>query len=225
LFLREDDAGVDLGRCAVVVTSPSIDKLREHYSTYLRYSFLAALIIHFLIFYFTPAFEFKPYVFEFEEPMEPIKLADEIKIEEPPPPVKHPPVEIEPAAESDIVSEPVIPANVIYNGDIFSDPAQSSIVAPGSFHGFDEAPVLIRSVNPIYPELARQAGIEGTVLLLVLVGKDGRPLEVSVLRSDVTSSMEKAAILAAEKFKFTPARQNTVPVQARISVPVVFTLR
>jgi protein TonB len=209
----------------MVATSFSFNKLREHYSSCLRYSLLAALFIHFLIFYFTPAFEFKPYVFEFEARVNPIKLADEIKIEDPPPPVKHPPVEIEPAAEGEIISEPVIPANVLYDGDIFRDPIQSSAVTTQNFYGFDEPPSLVRFANPFYPELARQAGIEGTVLLSVLVGKEGSVLEVSVLKSDVPSSMENAAILAARKFKFTPARQNTVPVQARISVPVVFTLK
>ncbi|MCK4350977.1 MAG: energy transducer TonB [Candidatus Krumholzibacteria bacterium] len=209
----------------MVATSFSFDKLREHYSSCLLYSLLAALFIHFLIFYFTPAFEFKPYVFEFEARVNPIKLADEIKIEDPPPPVKHPPVEIEPAAEGEIISEPEIPANVLYHGDIFRDPIQSSAVTTQNFYGFDEPPALVKFANPFYPELARQAGIEGTVLLSVLVGKEGSVLEVSVLKSDVPSSMEKAAILAARKFKFTPARQNTVPVQARISVPVVFTLK
>ncbi len=42
------------------------------------------------------------------------------------------------------------------------------------FYAFDEPPVLIRYVSPKYPDLARQAGIEGTVLLSVLVGEDGK---------------------------------------------------
>ena len=208
----------------MVVTSYRMDSLREHYSTYLRNSLLAALIIHFLIFYFTPAFEFKPYVFEFEKPPPPIELMDEIEIVEPPPSIEHPLVEIEPAAEGEIISEPVIPANVTYDGSICTDPIQSTKTAPQHFYGFDEPPVLIRLVNPIYPELARQAGIEGTVLLSVLVGKEGQVLEVSILRSDVTPPMESAAIQATRRFRFTPARQNTIPVKARISVPVVFTL-
>ena len=78
----------------MVVTSYRMDSLREHYSTYLRNSLLAALIIHFLIFYFTPAFEFKPYVFEFEKPPPPIELMDEIEIVEPPPSIEHPLVEM-----------------------------------------------------------------------------------------------------------------------------------
>jgi len=36
--------------------------------------------------------------------------------------------------------------------------------------------------------------------------------------------MEKAAIAAARLFKFRPATQNTVPVRARISIPIVFRL-
>ncbi len=92
------------------------------------------------------------------------------------------------------------------------------------FYAFDEAPVLIRFVNPVYPDLARQAGIEGTVELEVLVGVDGKVVEVSVLRSDVTTAMEKAAEQAAMQFLFKPAKQRTVPVEARIAVPIRFKL-
>ncbi|HVO77048.1 MAG TPA: energy transducer TonB [Candidatus Bathyarchaeia archaeon] len=92
------------------------------------------------------------------------------------------------------------------------------------FYAFDEAPVLLRAVNPAYPDLARQAGIEGTVLLNVLVDENGKVLEVSVIQSDVTSAMEKAAEEAAMHFFFKPAKQRTVPVRAHVAVPIRFKL-
>jgi periplasmic protein TonB len=92
------------------------------------------------------------------------------------------------------------------------------------FYAFDEAPVLIRFVNPVYPDLARQAGIEGTVLLDVLVGDDGKVIEATVAQSDVTTAMEKAAEQAAMQFLFKPAKQRTVPVEAHIAVPIRFKL-
>jgi TonB family protein len=92
------------------------------------------------------------------------------------------------------------------------------------FHAFDEAPVLLRAQSPRYPDLARQAGIEGTVLLNVLVDEDGKVGDVSIIQSDVTSAMEKAAIEAAKGFFFKPAKQRTVPVRAHIAVPIRFKL-
>ena len=208
----------------MVVNSSSIDRLREHYGTYIRYSFLAAVAIHLCIFYFTPPFEFRPYTMALEDPWEYVQLPDEIKVDPPPPPVQHPPVEIEPAADGAVVTDPVIPENIPYGDEIFTPAIGADAVTAESYRYIDEPPALVRYASPVYPELARQAGMEGAVLLSVLVGTDGAAIEVSVLRSDVTSAMEKAAIAAARLFKFRPATQNTVPVRARISIPIVFRL-
>ena len=208
----------------MVVKSGSIDRLREHYGSCIRYSFLAAILIHLSISYFSPPFEFRPYTIEFEDPLEPIVLPDDIRVDPPPPPVKHPPVEIEPAAEGEAAADAVIPENIPYGDDVFMPAIGSSTTEPEPYYHFEEYPALVRYVNPVYPELARQAGIEGTVLLSVLVGTDGAVTEVAVLLSDVTPAMEKAAIAAARLFEFRPAMQNAKPVKARISIPIVFRL-
>ncbi len=48
---------------------------------------------------------------------------------------------------------------------------------PGDFVAFDELPVLLSAEQPAYPDLAREAGITGTVRVNVLVGKDGQRQE------------------------------------------------
>lgn len=159
-----------------------------------------------------------------EDPWECVPLPDEIKVDPPPPPVRHPPVEIEPAADGAVTTDPVIPENIPYGDEIFAPVIGADAVTPEPYYYFDEPPALVKYVSPVYPELARQAGMEGAVLLSVLVGTDGSAVEVSVLRSDVTPAMEKAAIAAAGFFKFRPATQNTIPVRARISIPIVFRL-
>jgi protein TonB len=108
-------------------------------------------------------------------------------------------------------------AGTSYGGYVPPPPEQAQ-----EFYAFDEPPVLLRSQNPVYPELARQAGIEGTVLLNVLVTEDGKVADVSVMQSDVTSAMEKAAEDAVMHFIFKPAKQRTVPVAAHIAVPIRF---
>ncbi len=108
-------------------------------------------------------------------------------------------------------------AGATYGGYVPPPPEQAQ-----EFYAFDEPPVLLRSQNPIYPELARQAGIEGTVLLNVLVTEEGKVAEVSVIQSDVTTAMEKAAEDAVMHFVFKPAKQRTVPVAAHIAVPIRF---
>jgi protein TonB len=208
----------------MVVKSGSIDRLRDHYSTYIKYSFLAAVAVHLCIFYFSPSFEFRPYAMIDGYPIEVILLPDEIKVELPPPPVTHPPVEIEPAADGDAAVDMTVPENIPYGNEIFTPVIGTEAVVSEPYYYFDEPPALMRYVNPVYPDLARQAGIEGTVLLSVLVGADGAAIEVNVLRSDGTPAMERAAIEAARLFSFRPATQNTMPVRARISIPIIFRL-
>ncbi len=209
----------------MAVKSGSIDRLREQYGICIRYSFFAALFIHLCIFYFSPPFEFRPYSITYEEPWEVVPLPADITVDPPPPPVAHPPVEIEPAEDGSVTSDAVIPENVPYGNEIFTPVIGAGTIEPEPYYYFDEPPVLMRYVNPVYPELAKQAGIEGTILLSVLVGTDGAVLDVRVLRSDATTAMEKAAIAAARFFEFRAATQNTVAVKARISIPIVFRLR
>ncbi len=208
----------------MVVKSGSIDRLREHYGSYLRYSFLAAALIHLALFYFSPPFEFRPYTITYEEPWEAVVLPDDIRMDPPPAPVKHPPVEIEPADESAATADAVIPDNIPYGNNLFIPSIGTGTTEPEPYYHFEEYPALVRYVNPVYPELARQAGIEGTVLLSVLVGTDGAVTEVGILISDVTPAMEQAAIAAVRLFEFRPAMQNTKPVKARISIPIIFRL-
>ena len=209
----------------MAVKSGSIDRLREQYGICIRYSFIAALFIHLCIFYFSPPFEFRPYSITYEEPWEVVPLPADITVDPPPPPVTHPPVNIEPVDDGSVTSNPIIPKNVSYRNEIFTPIIGAEAAELDPYYYFDEPPVLMKYVNPVYPELAKQAGIEGSILLSVLVGIDGTVLDVSVLRSDATTAMEKAAIEAARLFLFRAATQNTVAVKARISIPIVFRLR
>ncbi|AVQ07586.1 TPA: energy transducer TonB [Xanthomonas vasicola pv. zeae] len=83
----------------------------------------------------------------------------------------------------------------------------------------------LSSPAPSYPAAALRAGQQGTVLLRVLVGIDGRPAEVSVQ----TSSGHRVLDLAARSqvlrsWRFQPAMQNGQAVQAYGLVPVSFSL-
>jgi TonB family protein len=207
----------------VVIAISNNVKFRKEYVKHVRNSFFVALAAHFLLFYFSPSFEFEPYVMSGGPSIE-IVFPVEIEVPQPPKEVVAPQVRLEPAGEGEIGQDEVIPPNVIYGPDNIIEPLQVQDEGVKEFYAFDEPPALIKFVNPIYPDLSRQAGIEGTVLLCVLVGEDGKVLSVSILRSDVTKAMEEAAIAAAQKFQFRPAKQRTVPVKARMAIPIVFKL-
>lgn len=78
---------------------------------------------------------------------------------------------------------------------------------------------------PPYPRRALRAGIEGTVLLEVLVDIDGRPLTVDVIGSSGDRELDRAARRQVlEQWRFQPAVREGRPVQAIGRVPVSFSL-
>ena len=76
----------------------------------------------------------------------------------------------------------------------------------------------------VYPEIARRAGIEGKVLIRVLVDKDGKPRRHRIEFTD-NEALNDAAVKAVMASVFTPAIQNDRPVQCWVTLPVVFRLR
>jgi TonB family protein len=89
---------------------------------------------------------------------------------------------------------------------------------------FTSPPVLTRRVTPTYPNLAREAGIEGTVLIKVVVSPDGKVLGALIVNSDVTSTMENEAVRAAKLCEFKPARNGNLNVAATVIIPFDFRL-
>lgn len=77
--------------------------------------------------------------------------------------------------------------------------------------------------RPQYPELARMAQIEGTVVLNVLVAKDGRVAQVEVVSGP--AQLRQAAIAAARTALFQPATMDGRPVRVWIAMPIEFRLR
>jgi len=75
-----------------------------------------------------------------------------------------------------------------------------------------------------YPEIARRAGIEGKVLIRILVEKDGKPKRHRIEYSD-NEQLNDAAIKAVMSSVFTPAIQNDRPVTCWVTIPVTFRLR
>ena len=78
--------------------------------------------------------------------------------------------------------------------------------------------------NLIYPEIAAQAGLEGTVVVQAFVDKNGRVTEAFVKEGIPASGMDAAAILAVRKTLFEPAKQRDRPIGVWIAIPIAFQL-
>ena len=85
------------------------------------------------------------------------------------------------------------------------------------------APRILYSPDPDYSEEARKAKYQGTVVLWVVVGPDGRPRDVRLSRS-LGMGLDERAIAAVRQWKFEPALKDGRPVAVQINVEVNFRL-
>ena len=93
------------------------------------------------------------------------------------------------------------------------------------FIPYDDPPVAITPIRPVYPEIAQEAGIEGTVVVQVFVDKKGRVKDTLVLKGIPNTGLDEAAVTAIKKTRFRPAKQRERAVGVWISIPVNFRLK
>ena len=86
------------------------------------------------------------------------------------------------------------------------------------------APRLTYKVEPEYSEEALKAKHEGTVVLAIQVGEDGRAHNIRVIRS-LGLGLDEKAIQAVQEWKFVPGKKDGIPVKVPANVEVNFRLR
>jgi len=100
---------------------------------------------------------------------------------------------------------------------------QSVQPLPVPLYELDSQPTVIGDVRIPYPEDARSRGIEGTVVLSVLVDETGQVRSVKVL-SGPGGGLDQAAAKAVEAIRFRPATRKGQPVPALIRYRYTFLL-
>ena len=75
-----------------------------------------------------------------------------------------------------------------------------------------------------YPPIARQAGMEGLVVIQVVVNTDGNPVDPVVARS-AGEVLDRAAMDAVMQLRFVPGKQRGRAVRVRMAIPIRFRLR
>ncbi|MBD3298743.1 MAG: TonB family protein [candidate division Zixibacteria bacterium] len=96
---------------------------------------------------------------------------------------------------------------------------------PEDFVVVDTMPVLVKLVEPEYPEVAVLTKVQGAVWIQALVDIDGSVKKARVLKhSDTKVGFEEAAVSAAYECKYRPALQNNRPVAVWVAYKVQFKL-
>jgi TonB family protein len=93
--------------------------------------------------------------------------------------------------------------------------------APVRVGGNIKTPQKLHDVAPVMPDVARQAGIRGVVILEIVIAEDGTVRDAKVLRS-VLPPVDAAAIDAVKQWRYEVTSLNGAPVPVIMTVTVNF---
>lgn len=105
---------------------------------------------------------------------------------------------------------------------VVAPPTEDELPKLGEYVYVEELPEAVTKMKPEYPEMARSANVEGTVMVQALVGKDGKVKDAKVVKG--IPLLDAAALAAVKQWVFKPALSNNKPVAVWVAVPVKFTL-
>ncbi|MEE8295931.1 MAG: TonB family protein [Sphingomonadales bacterium] len=125
------------------------------------------------------------------------------RVERPPEQIKPPELEM-PKVNTNSATQ------TVFNFDLPT--GRQNIAGSGISTGDGEYLPIVK-VNPIYPRRAQEQGIQGSVLVRYTVTTSGATKDVIVVESEPRGYFERAAVKAAEKYKYKPRIINGVAVE------------
>jgi protein TonB len=113
--------------------------------------------------------------------------------------------------------------NAIGSSDSLVVDGGGGLPSPDEYVAYEKEPEMVSRDEPPYPELAKEAGVEGTVLVRVLVGEDGFVKDTLIIQS--IPMLDDAAVASARTAVFKPALQKDRPVAVWMVMPFDFRLQ
>jgi protein TonB len=198
--------------------------LEEEYPRDLNLAFTVSLIFFILLFLFGRGCSVEAYKPKAQQEVMGEEINIQAQLEEPPPP----PPKLQISLPEEIVETTEETADTIQiketvSFDEFSPPPPAPTQTVFEVYEVDEPPQPVVQVQPEYPEVARKAGLEGRVIVAAVVDENGNVIQASI-HSSTNSIFNDAALEAAKKMKFKPARQKDIAVKVKVLIPFVFKL-
>ena len=202
-----------------------LDPLLEHYPVRIREVFLGVIIFISFLFYAFPRFlgEAKKTTTTFQEEIESFDVpqTEQIKLPEPPP---RPSVPV--ASEDELFDDDITIEDTELEDFADWEPPDAGGAPSEEFIPYDQAPVPKIPLGDlvIYPELAKEAGIEGKVYIKAYINTKGSVTSAKVLKGVPNTGLDEAALKAVKKSRWYPARQRDKKVGVWITIPIDFSL-
>ncbi len=210
----------------MVRKKPEVD-LRLKYKQTFEAALIISLALMIVAFKFFPDVSPPKKILKVEQEIVDVEDIDITKQENRPPPPPRPPIPIE--APSDEALDDV---------EIMSSELQPTEDAPPPpreedeeiyFVAVEDLPEPVGGIAAIqaavvYPEIAKRAGVEGTVYVEAFVDESGIVTRTSVVKG-IGAGCDEAAQSAVMKTRFKPGKQRGKPVKVRMSIPIRFRLQ
>ena len=155
--------------------------------------------------------------------IEQIDIPQTEQFDQPPPPAR-PSVPVESESE-DLADDVTLDEFNLDEFDAWDAPPPPPEGPRVKFIPYDDPPIPLKPIRPRYPEIAQEAGIEGTVVVQVFVDEKGRVKDTVILKGIPNTGLDEAATEAIRKVRFRPAKQRERAVAVWISIPVNFRLK
>ena len=201
------------------------DPLEITYKLRIRQIFVLVLISLSFAFYLLPKIGESKISFEEVEQTEIIIVEiPETQIQQQQFKSARPSIPIEADEESEIDTLDFMDTDIEGFGDWGAPPPPPSTNNRPKWVQYDQAPTPKKQLKPKYPNICRQAGIEGTVVLSFWVDETGTIDQSSIEILQSIPCLDQVCIDVIKKSKWRPARQGRQKVGVPLSMPFNFTL-
>ncbi len=204
--------------------------LRLKYPKVLETSLIITIALFIIAFRFLPVWDGPAVIATSDQEVVDIEDIDITRQEERPPPPPRPPIPIE-SPSDDVLDDLDISWSEL---DLYEDvppppPPKQEEEEEQFFLAVEDMPEIVGGIESIqrrvkYPELAKRAGVEGTVYVYAFIDVQGNVVRTEIA-SDPGAGLGDEAARAVGEAKFRPGRQRGQPVPVRVSIPVHFRLQ
>lgn len=209
------------------------DRFKESFTSWFWGSIIAATVVHFMMFQFWPTLTSADGSFTSAE-LELIDIPPEIEIPPPPEQIARP--------ATPVVATADIDEDITIAPTTFEDNPVEDLPPPPSDAGVDISrnPVMtpmtvrpeirnraevVRALEREYPNILRDAGIGGDVVVWFFISETGQVLDQRVANSSGHSQLDEAALKVAQVYRFTPALNRDQTVKVWVQFRITFQVR
>jgi protein TonB len=203
-------------------------ELEDDYPRNIQLALTISLVAFILMFMFVKGLTITPYQKNVENVTRVEEMAELENIEEPPPPPPKPQVQVEvaEAGEEETQQQENVEIQSTVEFSEFEAPPPPKVEEVYEFYAVEKPPEMISFSQPEYPEIARNAGIEGRVTVQVIVDENGKVIPGSErILSSTNEVFNAPALEAARKCQFSPGQMGDRKVRVRVNIPFAFKLK